>query len=163
METKFYVGQRVRSDKFGEGEVSSIDTSGITNINYRIGVKFPGRKYAIAYTLDGVYTLGGPIDLHPIDQPKTTLTEWQRNEIKKHIELTDIQVDRLESILSEPEPPKYIPKHGEAVEIRDSLSDPWLVDVFHEMIDDNRYIGYNLTGKYCRPFDASLVGQITND
>ena len=102
-----------------------------------------------------------------IDPPRTVLTDWQRKQIEQFRNGTNdqvvIQMDKLISILSEPEPPKYIPKHGEAVQLRDNYSDIWLVDVFYEMTDDGIYKGYNMVGKFCRPFDAALVGQITND
>ena len=102
--------------------------------------------------------------LVPIDPPAPVLTEWQEKELRRFtntMNIVVIDMHDLKSILFEPEPPKYIPKHGDAIRLRDRESDPWMVDVFDKMINDGRdYLGFNMAGKYCIPFD--LIGTSDN-
>ena len=164
MANKFYVGQRVRvvgNAAFSKNPVGTIGTvEELDGISCRvrpdghIGSTVGFRSY-----LD---------ELSPIDPPRTILADWQRNRLENVFDVIDsigktAFADVIEQALNQPEPPKYKPKHGEAVQLRDNDSDMWLVDVFYEMTDDGIYKGYNMLGKFCRPFDAALVGKVTND
>ena len=77
--------------------------------------------------------------------------------------LNDNFITNLESILSSPEPPKYQPKQGEAVLVKVCKDYPWVTGVFSNM----EYDAYKCYGvspvNFCRPFDASLVGKVTQD
>lgn len=165
MANKFYVGQRVRANKstleiYVTGEGDSPNYPSFAGVAIKGGAGYAIGRYSAAWTKSS---------FTPIDPPSTVLTDWQRKQIReyfflmKHISTSDDDFNAIESILSEPEPPKYKPKHGEAVQLRDNDSDMWLVDVFYEMTDDGIYKGYNMLGKFCRPFDAALVGKVTND
>lgn len=169
METKFYVGQRVNSLQSGNGTVESIN--GPLSL-YPIVIKFdtPNPSLSNYRTIDGKIFVYSPIDLFPIYPPRVVLTEWQRNQLYEKgtnhwscdgqfLEMLDI----IESILSEPEPPKYQPKQGEAVLVKVCKDYPWVTGVFSNM----EYDAYKCYGvspvNFCRPFDASLVGKVTNE
>ena len=107
-------------------------------------------------------------------KPAPVLTEWQEKEIRRVLNdlmvsdhNSDIFIDDLKQILSEPEPPKYIPKQGEGVLVKSNHTNPWHPRVFAEM-NGSRYQCYALidTDKcnwdYCRPFDIDLIGTTDN-
>ena len=166
METKFYVGQRVRSNKFGEGVVVSIKES---LHSYPIVCEFGQSRHSALYTDEGRHWADEDVDLFPIDPPRVVLTEWQKKQLREYVreefKYTALFnfFDRLESILSSPEPPKYQPKQGEAVLVKVCKDYPWVTGVFSNM----EYDAYKCYGvspvNFCRPFDASLIGQVTSD
>ena len=168
METKFYVGQRVNSLQSGNGTVESIN--GPLSL-YPIVIKFDTQNPSLSNyrTIDGKIFVYSPIDLFPIDHPRVVLTEWQKKQLREYVreefKYTALFnfFDRLESILSSPEPPKYQPKQGEAVLVKVCKDYPWVTGVFSNM----EYDAYKCYGvspvNFCRPFDASLIGQVTND
>mgnify|MGYP006921321966 CR=1 FL=1 len=168
MANQFYVGQRVRSEKYGEGEVLNVSSNRHPGFPVYCSFKNSGMGYSLAGVLIG----GSDIDLTPIDPPRTVMTDWQRKQIEQFRNGTNdqvvIQMDKLISILSEPEPPKFKPKEGEAVLVKQDVDNFWLPRVFTKMFAE-RYQCYALMDtdrcnwKFCRPFDAALVGQITND
>lgn len=107
--------------------------------------------------------------LHPLDPPRIVLTDWQRKQLMKCSWLTKkFMMDDIESILSSPEPPKFVPKQGEAVLVRQNTSVTWNPRVFSKMFED-RYQCYALIStdpcnwNLCIPFDPALVGTVTND
>ena len=168
METKFYVGQRVNSLQSGNGTVESIN--GPLSL-YPIVIKFDTQNPSLSNyrTIDGKIFVYSPIDLFPIDHPRVVLTEWQKKQLREYVreefKYTALFnfFDRLESILSSPEPPKYQPKQGEAVLVKVCKDYPWVTGVFSNM----EYDAYKCYGvspvNFCRPFDASLVGKVTQD
>src|SRR5688572_20850124 len=111
--TKFFKNQPVRSDTSGMGVVYHVsDTS--------VGVQF-GHCVG-TFDLDGRRAKGHPIDLHQLESGKIVLSEWQSDQFEfvlKSFKADNIRYDQaisqIESILSEPKPPKYQPKQGEAV------------------------------------------------
>lgn len=170
METKFYVGQRVNSLQSGNGTVESIN--GPLSL-YPIVIKFdtPNPSLSNYRTIDGKIFVYSPIDLFPADPPRVVLTEWQKKQLHgmldKYYEsegyLNDNFIADLESILSSPEPPKYQPKQGEAVLVRNYKDAVWCAGVFSNMeYDLYKCYGYAALN-LCRPFDASLIGQVTSD
>lgn len=158
---KFYVGQKVKDERYGDGEVIDTNCSWY-DVYHPIGVQF--ENYRVSYRNDGS-ELKDIVRLSPIDHPKIVLSEWHRKQLKSHETSTDriaLSIDMLESILSEPEPPKYQPKQGEAVMVRCRETGIWLADVFHAM-EGEFYRLYNLDiTKHCIPFSPDLVGQITD-
>ena len=166
MNTKFYVGQRVRGP---QGQVVIVlDPKHDASIFKGILVDGPIENQPIGYISSG-WLKDSFVDF-PIYPPRVVLTEWQKKQLREYVreefKYTALFnfFDRLESILSEPEPPKYQPKKGEAVLVRDSHIKPWLPAVAL----GEEYIVYTPTAdtigwSYCRPFDASLVGKVTND
>lgn len=68
MENQFYVGQRVRSEKYGEGVVESISTG-----TYKLyPVKCRCGKTIYSFTKDGRFMYGEPVSLFPIDPPASS-------------------------------------------------------------------------------------------
>ena len=163
MATKFYKGQKVRSDRFGSGIVHFILDDASTQ--YPVSVRFESEKGSATFTADGRHVSNKPIDLFPADQPKTILTDYHRKKLSESY--SQSEVAQIESILSEPEPPKWEPKQGEGVLVRSNHTDIWHPRVFAEM-NGSRYQCYVLieTDKcnwnYCIPFDPSLVGKVTD-
>ena len=178
MENQFYVGQRVKCKMYGEGVVYSIATD--PDDTYPIACKFD--EIICGFTKEGRYVVNEPVSLFPLDPPRIVLTEWQRKKLKEHFllgysyaskgqdwySLAEDNLNYIESILAEPEPPKFVPKEGEAVLVRQNTSVTWNPRVFSKMFED-RYQCYALIStdpcnwNLCRPFDASLVGKVTND
>ena len=165
METKFYVGQRVRGP---QGQVVIVlDPKHDADIFKGILVDGPIESRPIGYISHSWYK-DSFVDF-PIYPPRVVLTEWQKKQLREYVreefKYTALFnfFDRLESILSEPEPPKYQPKQGEAVLVKVCKDYPWVTGVFSNM----EYDAYKCYGvspvNFCRPFDASLVGQVTND
>ena len=157
METKFYVGQMVRSNKFGKGVVVSIETS--QTHAYPIVCEFKRSNHSALYTHEGRHWEDEDVDLFPADPPRVVLTEWQRNQLYENginhwscdgqfLEMLDI----IESILSEP--PKYQPKQGEAVIFRDRNDCPWSASVATGICWRIYYYGDTLDAFEVRPFDA---------
>lgn len=113
METKFYVGQRVRGT---HGQVVRVlDPNHDASIFKGILVDGPIENQPIGYISSG-WLKDSFVDF-PIYPPRVVLTEWQRNQLYEKgtnhwscdgqfLEMLDI----IESILSSPEPPKYQPK-----------------------------------------------------
>lgn len=172
MATKFYKGQKVQSNKFGRGIVHFVLDDASTP--YPVAVLFESEKGAAIFTADGRHVSNQPIDLFPADQPKPILTEWQEGRFREL--MGDVYCNKtpmieavaiMNNILSEPDPPKWEPKQGEAVLVRANHTDQWHPRVFTEM-NGPRYQCYALidTDKcnwnYCRPFDPSLVGKVTD-
>lgn len=161
MANQFYVGQRVRSEKYGEGEVLNVSSNRHPGFPVYCSFKNSGMGYSLAGVLIG----GSDIDLTPIDPPRTVMTDWQRKQLSK---CHWLNMSWLEKILSEPfepqpEPPKFEPKEGEAVLVRDLVNHPWKARVFSSMTGGGRYYCYtDTTWKYCRPFDAALVEKVTD-
>ena len=161
METKFYVGQRVNSLQSGNGTVESIN--GPLSL-YPIVIKFDTQNPSLSNyrTIDGKIFVYSPIDLFPIDPPRVVLTEWQRKRLIQY-GIDEQEISIVEDVLSSPEPPKYQPKQGEAVLVKVCKDYPWVTGVFSNM----EYDAYKCYGvspvNFCRPFDASLVGKVTND
>lgn len=183
MEKKFYVGQKVKiinngstyttydrkftelgfSDKkhnpcFLNGEYGVIfaTTTHEVNKDFLLAIRADdGRECLI--NSDGVCL---------IDPEPFRLTEWQRKQLEKYTNSTGMTVmplDRLESILSEPEPPEYQPKNGDAVLVRNNPTSGWIARVS----TGEEYWTYNydsaiLGWKYCRPFNPDLVGKVTD-
>lgn len=156
METKFFIGQPVRSDKFGEGVVIEIE-----NDIKPICVQFKSEKFTRWFYPNGSYVSDRELHmLHPIDPPKTTMTEWQRKQFMNIHWLTNkYQMDDIERILSEPEPPKYEPKQGEAVLFpEDGILK---VGVFSNMVGDKYRIedgSRSAVHKICIPYEANKQG-----
>lgn len=154
METKFYVGMTVRSDQYGIGKVLKTDSD--RYFGRPVYVCFDNA--AMSYTIDGRKTIYDYIDLHPIDPPKTTLTEWQRKKLEHH-HYSPFQIELIESILSEPEPPKYEPKQWEAVLFpEDGILK---VGVFSNMVGDKYRIedgSRSAVHKICIPYEANKQG-----
>lgn len=169
METTFYVGQRVNSLQSGNGTVESIN--GPLSL-YPIVIKFDTQNPSLSNyrTIDGKIFVYSPIDLFPIDPLSVVLTEWQEKQILSVLDqliCADYTekgaLGAIKSILSSPEPPKYQPKQGEAVLVKVCKDYPWVTGVFSNM----EYDAYKCYGvspvNFCRPFDASLVGKVTNE
>lgn len=164
METKFKVGQMVMSNKLGEGVV--VSTTYTKWPNHNIYASFGSGDFK-SYRSDGTECYGDVIT--PINPPRVVLTEWQKKQLREYVreefKYTALFnfFDRLESILSSPEPPKYQPKQGEAVLVKVCKDYPWVTGVFSNM----EYDAYKCYGvspvNFCRPFDASLVGKVTQD
>ena len=115
----------------------------------------------------------------PIDPPAPVLTEltgMKRHNVAQAIlkyrnsddtaeNLTEC-LDKLESILSEPEPPKWMPKEGEPVLVRDEDKGYWVAVRFTQMADgafaSKWWNGSTTTWIQCRPFDIDLIGTTDN-
>lgn len=102
--------------------------------------------------------------IQQIEQHKTVLTEWQRKNLMRCKWLTDKWImEDIESILSEPEPPKYQPKKNEPVLASDGGC-LW-AGVFIGMRGD-KYVcaigGYKNAYDKVFPFNADLVGNVTD-
>ncbi|HEY3387496.1 MAG TPA: hypothetical protein VGK46_13355, partial [Saprospiraceae bacterium] len=150
---KFYVGQKVKDERYGNGEVIDTNCSWY-DVYHPIGVQF--ENYMVSYRNDGS-ELTDIVRLSPIDHPKIVLSERQRKQLKRHETSTDriaLSMDVLESIISEPEPPKYQPKQGESVMCRHFIGSPWNIRVATGNNWDT-YDGLSICDhwKYCRPFD----------
>ena len=165
METKFYVGQRVRGP---QGQVVIVlDPKHDAYIFKGILVDGPIESRPIGYISHSWYK-DSFVDF-PIDPPRVVLTEWQKKQLREYVreefKYTALFnfFDRLESILSEPEPPKYQPKQGEAVIFRDRKDCPWSASVATGIYWRIYYYGDTLDAFEVRPFDASLIGQVTNE
>ena len=165
METKFYVGQRVRGP---QGQVVIVlDPKHDAYIFKGILVDGPIESRPIGYISHSWYK-DSFVDF-PIYPPRVVLTEWQKKQLREYVreefKYTALFnfFDRLESILSSPEPPKYQPKQGEAVIFRDRKDCPWSASVATGIYWRIYYYGYTLDAFEVRPFDASLIGQVTND
>ena len=167
METKFYVGQRVRGP---QGQVVIVlDPKHDADIFKGILVDGPIESRPIGYISSG-WLKDSFVDF-PIYPPRVVLTEWHKKQIASVLNRwvcadysEEVALKSIESILSSPEPPKYQPKKGEAVLVRDSHIKPW----FPAIAFGEEYIVYTPTADiigwtYCRPFDASLVGKVTSD
>ena len=112
MNTKFYVGQRVRGT---HGQVVRVlDPNHDASIFKGILVDGPIENQPIGYISSG-WLKDSFVDF-PIYPPRVVLTEWQKKQLREYVreefKYTALFnfFDRLESILSEPEPPKYQPK-----------------------------------------------------
>ena len=175
MKTEFYVGQMVRDDGRFKGSIGIVKTVDckLGGEAYPILVDY-GNKSTRVYTADGRYTTEGDPSLTPIDQPATKLTEWQRHELKNHFisnykfasegmdwnSLADDNISFIESILLQPETPKYQPKRGDAILYPYAC---WCAGVFLEMSGDRYRIAagggiFNVDGVI--PFDADLLVKI---
>lgn len=102
--------------------------------------------------------------------PKPVLTEWQEKKVGECLNRYGHEffyhevnfMDDLKSILSEPDPPKFEPKQGDAVLVREDNIVPWIPRV----ATGNGFVTYNVhnpngnTWNYCIPFDPSLVGKV---
>jgi len=170
MENKFYVGQRVKDPvHIGETEGIVIKTDEVDcGMQFPIRVSYGGEGTRV-YTKDGRYTMYSSPSLIPLDPPRTVLTEWQRKEMReylfhiKHISTSDEDFASIESILSSPEPPKFVPKEGEAVLYEAGI---WMAGVFTNMVKDKyRLASGNSTFCVDRviPFDCNLHGSNVND
>ena len=154
----FYVGQKVKEKEEGAGIVKAI-----TDYSYPVVVEFENGK-CYYYSKEGRYISGGDIILAPSDpiEPKHVLTEWQR---KKMVDagFLSSSIKQIESILSEPEPPKYQPKKNEPVLASDGGC-LW-AGVFIGMRGD-KYVcaigGYKNAYDKVFPFNADLVGNVTD-
>lgn len=165
METKFYVGQRVRGT---HGQVVIVlDPKHNASIFKGILVDGPIENQPIGYISSG-WLKDSFVDF-PIYPPRVVLTEWQKKQLREYVreefKYTALFnfFDRLESILSEPEPPKYQPKQGESVIFRDRNDCPWSASVATGIYWRIYYYGDTLDAFEVRPFDASLIGKVTND
>ena len=166
METKFYVGQRVRGL---HGQVVIVlDPKHDASIFKGILVDGPIENQPIGYISSG-WLKDSFVDF-PIYPPRVVLTEWHKKQIASVLNRwvcadysEEVALKSIEYILSEPEPPKYQPKQGEAVLVKVCKDYPWVTGVFSNM----EYDAYKCYGvspvNFCRPFDASLIGQVTND
>jgi len=158
----FYVGQKVKTIRVD-------DTDTFQGIPHGSEVELLERqdRYGTWYVVDllGIHAFCKENRLVPI-KPKIVLTEWQIQGLKD-AGFGPSAIDRVQSILSEPEPPKYQPKKGEGVLVRSNHTDPWHPRVFTEM-NGSRYQCYALidTDKcnwnYCIQFDAALIGKVTD-
>lgn len=160
MANQFYVGQRVRSEKYGEGEVLNVSSNRHPGFPVYCSFKNSGMGYSLAGVLIG----GSDIDLTPIDPPRTVMTDWQRKRLRTPgvAMFTKDQIDLIESILSEPEPPKFIPKEGEVCLFRDKDETTWVADRLCS-IDNREYFVCQFTHwKQCRPFSLELIGTTDN-
>lgn len=167
METTFYVGQWVMGQ---EGQVVIVLDPNHGSDTFK-GVLVYGQteKQPIGH-IDSKWAKECFVSF-PIYPPRVVLTEWHKKQIASVLNRwvcadysEEVALKSIESILSSPEPPKYQPKKGEAVLVRDSHIKPW----FPAIAFGEEYIVYTPTADiigwtYCRPFDASLVGQVTSD
>lgn len=167
METKFYVGQPV-SVNGKNGNVTKIDPD---SKEYHVWVQIHGLRHETSYTADGKkWSQDKDQILFPIT-PKQVLTEWQKEQLDifshrmyAHPKDRILFVENITSILSQPEPPKYQPKQGEAVLVRQSEAERWITRV----ATGNGWICYHsqtdgeTNWNHCIPFDPSLVGKITD-
>lgn len=152
--TKFFKNQPVRSDTSGMGVVYHVsDTS--------VGVQFG--QCVGTFDLDGRRAKGHPVDLHPLESGKIVLSEAQKQKLRD-AHYSECYVKEIESILSEPEPPKYQPKANEPVCVKNKAT-CWVAAIFKRM--DNGYYRtyggvFDNTWDYCRPFSPDLVGKVTD-
>ena len=166
METKFYVGQRVRGP---QGQVVIVlDPKHDAYIFKGILVDGPIENQPIGYISSG-WLKDSFVDF-PIDPPRVVLTEWHKKQIASVLNRLvcadyseEVALKSIESILSSPEPPKYQPKQGEAVIFRDRKDCPWSASVATGIYWRIYYYGDTLDAFEVRPFDASLVGKVTQD
>ena len=165
METKFYVGQRVMGQ---EGQVVIVLDPNHGSHTFK-GVLVYGQteKQPIGH-ISSKWAKECFVSF-PIYPPRVVLTEWQKKQLREYVreefKYTALFnfFDRLESILSSPEPPKYQPKQGEAVIFRDRNDCQWSASVATGIYWRIYYYGDTLDAFEVRPFDASLVGKVTND
>lgn len=158
MANQFYVGQRVRAKKYTleiyvTGEGDSPNYPSFAGVAIKGGAGYAIGRYSTTWTKSS---------FTPIDQPRTVLTDWYRKQLKD-IGYTDNFIAKIESILSKPEPPKFEPKDGEAVLVRDCATDYWKARVFKHFAIDMPVTYPCKAWRYCHPFDAALVGKATND
>lgn len=149
---KFYVGQEVAHHEFGDGVVTKINYLD----NFPVIASFGG-DYG-TFTLDGRYMKSEEPSLFP-KQPSIKLTEWQRNRLIDKLEITPAELSVIESILSQPEPPKYSPNNGDAVLFPNTI---WMAAVFTNMVGEKYRIaasGWSGVVDEVRPFDAELLNK----
>lgn len=188
METKFYVGQKVKvvdndwtytyyEQKFIElGFVNKKHNPEFRN--GQEGVIFATTRQNVREGLllairadDGRECLISCDGVSVIYPEPFRLTEWQKDRVKELVD--DIYnnkiifhtslIEKIESILSEPEPPKYQPKQGDAVLVRNNKQNEWSAKVATGYgYDIYGWRGEIVPSEFCRPFDPDLVGKVTD-
>lgn len=191
MENQFYVGQRVkvidndetwttRSDvfkRFGFKELGYNEEFSNGEEGIIFAFELIGKEYCIGLThSDGRQCLISNYGIIPIDPPRIVLTEWQEKKLRillmpiadKINGDIDVAINRINAVLSEPEPPKFVPKEGDVCLFRDENKEKWMALLFTGMVGERYGSSWFFTGedaewKQCRPFDPALVGKVTND
>ena len=179
MERKFKEGDRVKDIRSGmEGEIKSLTYSGYDKAHC-VWVEFAYTSKGLPGCITKSYRMDGSeldkgVYLHHIDPPAPVLTEWQEKKIGQVMEeylLGEISryhgVEKIKQILSEPEPPKFVPKEYDKVLRKSSIYGKWYPDIFIEMADSGRYRCYSgtISGNlftYCIPFNVDLIGTTDN-